>query len=55
MECRDEMIDPYDHSHVGAINSVFVLIDDNSQPHRAVVVKVYLQAPGLERLKKPGT
>ncbi|GFW89050.1 transposable element Tcb2 transposase [Trichonephila clavipes] len=48
---RDEIIDPYVRSYVGAIANDFILMDDNARPHRAVIVEEYLEGLGLERIE----
>ncbi|GBM48599.1 hypothetical protein AVEN_158171-1 [Araneus ventricosus] len=39
--------------YAGAIDNGFILMDDNARPHRAVVVEVYLEGHGLERMEWP--
>lgn len=48
---RDKVLDPYARPYAGAIGNDFVLMDDNARNHRTVVVKVYLEGHGLERMK----
>ena len=45
---RDEILDAYVRLYVAAIGNDFILMDDNAQPHRAVLVKDYLENQGLE-------
>ncbi|GBL97726.1 hypothetical protein AVEN_248667-1 [Araneus ventricosus] len=50
---RDEILDPYVRSYAGVIGNDFILMDDNTRPHRAVVVESYLEGHGLERMEWP--
>ncbi|GBM07559.1 hypothetical protein AVEN_230001-1 [Araneus ventricosus] len=43
----DEIFDPYACPYAGAIGNDFILMDDNTRPHRAVVVEGH----GLERME----
>jgi hypothetical protein len=35
----------------GAISAEFVLMDDNTRPHRAKIVNQYLEAETIERME----
>ena len=50
---RDEILDVYVWPFAGAYGDSFVLMDDNSRPHRARVVNDYLWGYGIERLDWP--
>ena len=39
----DEIFDSFMYSYVSTIGNDFFLMDDNTQPHRAAVVEVYLR------------
>ncbi|GBL74437.1 Transposable element Tcb2 transposase [Araneus ventricosus] len=47
----DEILDPYVRPYAGAIGNYFILMDNNARPHRTVVVEVYLEGHGLERME----
>jgi hypothetical protein len=40
---RDEILDVYVRSYVGAVGPEFILMNDNTCRHRAMVVEQYLQ------------
>ncbi|GFW85171.1 transposable element Tcb2 transposase [Trichonephila clavipes] len=50
---RDEIIDPYVRPYAAAIGNDFILMYDNARPHRARIVKEYLEDHGLERMGWP--
>ncbi|GFW93951.1 uncharacterized protein TNCV_4812691 [Trichonephila clavipes] len=45
---RDEILDPYVRPYTGAIGNDFILMDDNTRPHQAVIVEEYIEDLGLE-------
>ncbi|GFX90549.1 uncharacterized protein TNCV_4335521 [Trichonephila clavipes] len=48
---RDEILDPCVRPYAGAIGNYFILMDDNTRPHRPVIVEEYLEGLGLERIE----
>ncbi|GFU47354.1 transposable element Tcb2 transposase [Trichonephila clavipes] len=50
---RDETLDPYVCPYAAAIGNDFILMDDNSRPHRAQLLREYLEDHGLERMEWP--
>ena len=48
MRYRDEILDAYARPYAVAIGNDFILLDDNAQPHRAMLVEDYLESQGLE-------
>ncbi|GFY02656.1 transposable element Tcb2 transposase [Trichonephila clavipes] len=50
---RDEILDPYVRPYAAAIGNDFILMDDNTRPHRAGIVEKYLEDHGLERMEWP--
>ena len=50
---RDDILDAYVRPYVGAIGDAFVLQDDNSRPHRARIVYVYLEQETIQRMQWP--
>ena len=53
VRCSDEILDAYVQSYVAAIGNDFILMDDNAQPHRVVLVEDYLESQGLEWPAQP--
>ncbi|GFT74010.1 transposable element Tcb2 transposase [Trichonephila clavipes] len=47
------ILDPYVRPYAAAIGNDFILMDDNARPHRARIVKEYLEDHGLERMEWP--
>nr|KAG5701651.1 hypothetical protein BaRGS_019340 [Batillaria attramentaria] len=48
---RDEILDPVVRPYAGAIGPEFILMDDNSRPHRARIVDQYLEEESMERME----
>ncbi|GFX54175.1 transposable element Tcb2 transposase [Trichonephila clavipes] len=48
---RVETLDPYVRPYTGAIFNDFILMDNNAQHHRAVIVEEYFEGLGLERME----
>ncbi|GFU94645.1 transposable element Tcb2 transposase [Trichonephila clavipes] len=46
-------LDPYVRPYAASIGNDFILMDDNGKPHRARIVKEYLEDHGLERMEWP--
>ena len=50
----DEILNAYAQPYAAAaIGNNYILMDDNAQPHRAVLVENYLDSQGLERMEWP--
>ena len=50
---RDEILHPIVRPFAGAIGPDFVLMDDNARPHRAGIVRDYLENETIERMDGP--
>ncbi|GBN89302.1 hypothetical protein AVEN_263296-1 [Araneus ventricosus] len=47
---RDEILQPYVRLFRGAIGPEFILMDDNSRPHRALLVDEFLESEDIRRM-----
>jgi transposase len=50
---RDEILHPIVRPYAGAVGDGFILMDDNTRPHRARVVTDYLEDETIERMEWP--
>ncbi|GFW49832.1 transposable element Tcb1 transposase [Trichonephila clavipes] len=50
---RDEVLEPIVRLYAPAVGSTFVLMDDNTRPHRAGIVDDYLESKGIARMAWP--
>ncbi|GBN69017.1 Transposable element Tc1 transposase [Araneus ventricosus] len=50
---RDEILEPYVRLFRGAVGPEFILIDDNSRPHRALLVDEFLESEDIRRTDWP--
>ncbi|KFM83213.1 Transposable element Tcb1 transposase, partial [Stegodyphus mimosarum] len=50
---RDEVLEPIVRLYAAAVGPTFVLMDDNSRPHRADIVDDYLESEGIVRMSWP--
>ncbi|GFS76610.1 transposable element Tcb2 transposase [Trichonephila clavipes] len=48
---QDEILYPYIRPYASAIDNDFILMNNNSRPHRAGIVEEYLESLGLERME----
>ena len=49
----DEVLEPMVVPYAGAIGQDFILQDDNARPHRAGIVRNFLDGEGIERMEWP--
>ncbi|GFW47392.1 transposable element Tcb1 transposase [Trichonephila clavipes] len=47
---RDEVLKPIVKLYAAAVGPTFVLMDDNTRPHRADIVDGYLESEGIARM-----
>ncbi|GBM95886.1 hypothetical protein AVEN_211258-1, partial [Araneus ventricosus] len=50
---RDEILEPYVRLCRGAVGPEFILMDDNSRPHRALLVDEFLESEDNRRMDWP--
>ena len=50
---REEILRPLVVPYAGAIGDGFLLVDDNTRPHRAALLDNMLEAEGIERMEWP--
>ncbi|GFW82258.1 transposable element Tcb1 transposase [Trichonephila clavipes] len=50
---QDEVLEPIVRLYAAAVDSTFVLMDDNARPHRADIVDDYLESEGIARMAWP--
>ena len=50
---RDEVLEPIVRLYPAAVGLTFVLMDDNTHPHRAAIINDYLQSEGIARMVWP--
>ncbi|GFW50926.1 transposable element Tcb1 transposase [Trichonephila clavipes] len=50
---RDEVLEPIVRLYAAAVGPTFVLINDNTRPHRADIVDDYLESEGIARIPWP--
>ncbi|GBO02153.1 hypothetical protein AVEN_203621-1 [Araneus ventricosus] len=50
---RDEILEPYVRLFRGAVGPVFILMDDNARPHRALLVDEFLESGDIRRMDWP--
>ncbi|GFX18573.1 transposable element Tcb1 transposase [Trichonephila clavipes] len=53
VQYRDEVLEPIVRLHAAAVGPIFILMDDNTCPHRAVIVDDYLESEGIARTAWP--
>ncbi|GFW47067.1 DDE_3 domain-containing protein [Trichonephila clavipes] len=50
---REEVLEPYVNIFTGAVDSDFILIDENAMPHRANLVDKILENKAIHRMDWP--
>ncbi|GBO10113.1 Transposable element Tc1 transposase [Araneus ventricosus] len=50
---RDEILEPYVRLLRGAVDTEFILMDDNARPHRAVLVDEFIESEDIHRMDWP--
>ncbi|GFX70869.1 transposable element Tcb1 transposase [Trichonephila clavipes] len=50
---QDEILKPIVRLYTAAVDTTFVLMDDNARPHRAHIVEDYLESEGIARRVLP--
>ncbi|GBM53287.1 hypothetical protein AVEN_52312-1 [Araneus ventricosus] len=51
---RDEILEPYVRLFRGAVGPEFILMDDNTRPHRALLVDEFIESEDISRMDWPG-
>ena len=50
---RDDILHPLVRPYAGAVGENFILMDDNAPPHRAHIVRDYLEQESIQRMDWP--